>query len=126
MLDTGQFLQIAHAMDHEAMDQPLLRVRGLEAGYGDVQVLWGIDLDVARNSIVAIVGPNGAGKTTYFNLISGQLRASEGLVAVARIALPSLVRVMSRCTPTMATTAMPMIASWLAVNVIDPNLYDGP
>ena len=48
-------------MDHEAMDQPLLRVRGLEAGYGDVQVLWGIDLDVARKAIVAIVGPKGAG-----------------------------------------------------------------
>jgi branched-chain amino acid transport system ATP-binding protein len=75
---TGQLLQIAHAMDHEAMDQPLLRVRGLEAGYGDVQVLWGIDLDVARNSIVAIVGPNGAGKTTLLSAISGMIRLRSG------------------------------------------------
>ena len=65
-------------MDHEAMDQPLLRVRGLEAGYGDVQVLWGIDLDVARNSIVAIVGPNGAGKTTLLSAISGMIRLRSG------------------------------------------------
>ena len=78
MLDTGQRLQIAHAMDHEAMDQPLLRVRGLEAGYGDVQVLWGIDLDIARNSIVAIVGPNGAGKTTLLSAISGMIRLRSG------------------------------------------------
>ena len=67
-------------MDHEAMDQPLLRVRGLEAGYGDVQVLWGIDLDVARNSIVAIVGPNGAGKTTLLSAISGMVRLRNGSV----------------------------------------------
>ena len=60
------------------MDQPLLRVRGLEAGYGDVQVLWGIDLDVARNSIVAIVGPNGAGKTTLLSAISGMIRLRSG------------------------------------------------
>src|SRR6476660_7534199 len=77
-LDTGQFLQITHAMDHETMDQPLLRVRGLEAGYGDVQVLWGIDLDIARNSIVAIVGPNGAGKTTLLSAISGMIRLRSG------------------------------------------------
>jgi branched-chain amino acid transport system ATP-binding protein len=80
VLDTRQFLRIAHAMDHEAMDQPLLRVRGLEAGYGDVQVLWGIDLDVARNSIVAIVGPNGAGKTTLLSAISGMVRLRSGSV----------------------------------------------
>ncbi|HVR56505.1 MAG TPA: ATP-binding cassette domain-containing protein, partial [Pseudolabrys sp.] len=60
------------------MDQPLLRVRGLEAGYGDVQVLWGIDLDVARNAIVAIVGPNGAGKTTLLSAISGMIRLRSG------------------------------------------------
>src|SRR5207302_10591493 len=48
-----------------------------------------------------------------------QLRASPGLVAVARIALPSRVRVEIRCTASIATTEMPMIASWLAVEYID-------
>src|SRR5215210_2176548 len=56
----------------------LLRVRGLEAGYGEVQVLWGIDLDVANNSIVAIVGSNGAGKTTLLLTLSGMVPASRG------------------------------------------------
>ena len=59
-------------------EQPLLRVRGLEAGYGDVQVLWGIDLDVPRNAIVAIVGPNGAGKTTLLLTLSGMVPARKG------------------------------------------------
>lgn len=60
------------------MDEPLLRVRGLEAGYGDVQVLWGIDLDVPRNSIVAIVGSNGAGKTTLLLALSGMVNVIRG------------------------------------------------
>src|SRR5947207_14909335 len=65
-------------MDLGASDEPLLRVRGLEAGYGDVQVLWGIDLDVPRNAIVSIVGPNGAGKTTLLLTISGMVRVRSG------------------------------------------------
>ena len=60
------------------MAEPLLRVRGLEAGYGDVQVLWGIDLDVAETAIVAIVGSNGAGKTTFLLTLSGMVKASRG------------------------------------------------
>src|SRR5260221_6952265 len=55
-----------------------------------------------------------------------QLLASEGLVAVARIALPNRVQVEIRCTVTMAATATPMIATWLAVNTIEPKWYEGP
>lgn len=62
----------------EASSEPLLRVRGLAAGYGDIQVLWGVDLDVPRNSIVSIVGPNGAGKTTLLLTLSGMVRVRAG------------------------------------------------
>jgi len=58
--------------------EPLLCVRGLEAGYRDVQVLWGIDLDVPHNTIVSIVGPNGAGKTTLLLALSGMVRVRSG------------------------------------------------
>ena len=57
---------------------PLLDVAGLTSGYGDVQVLWGVDLSVAPGEIVAIVGPNGAGKTTLLATISGMVRARQG------------------------------------------------
>jgi branched-chain amino acid transport system ATP-binding protein len=60
------------------MEEPLLRVRALEAGYGDVQVLWGVDLDVPRNAIVSIVGANGAGKTTLLLALSGMVKVSSG------------------------------------------------
>jgi branched-chain amino acid transport system ATP-binding protein len=65
-------------MDQRSMEEPLLRVRGLEAGYGDVQVLWGIDLDVPCNSIVSIVGANGAGKTTLLLALSGMVKVIRG------------------------------------------------
>jgi len=60
--------------------EALLEVSGLESGYGDVQVLWGVDLEVPRGDIVCIVGSNGAGKTTLLNTISGLVAASAGRV----------------------------------------------
>ena len=51
----------------------LLEIKGLSAGYGDVQVLWDIDLNVEEGQIVALVGANGAGKSTLLKTISGLL-----------------------------------------------------
>src|SRR5215510_15156744 len=64
-------------MNQGATQEPLLRVRGLEAGYGDVQVLWGIDLDVPSNTIVSVVGANGAGKTTLLLALRSEEHTSE-------------------------------------------------
>ncbi len=58
----------------------LLEVQGLAAGYGDVQVLWGIDLVVPRGEIVGLVGSNGAGKTTLMRAISGLIGARGGRI----------------------------------------------
>ena len=49
----------------------LLAIRGLDAGYGDLQVLTGIDLNVEESEYVAIVGPNGAGKSTVMKSVFG-------------------------------------------------------
>jgi branched-chain amino acid transport system ATP-binding protein len=58
----------------------LLRVSGLAAGYGDVRVLWGVDLEVPRGEIVGLIGSNGAGKTTLMRAVSGLIAATEGTV----------------------------------------------
>ncbi|MBA2668316.1 MAG: ABC transporter ATP-binding protein [Trueperaceae bacterium] len=58
-----------------------LEVRGLEAGYGKIQVLWGIDLDVAEGEFVAIIGANGAGKTTLLRTLSGLIAPRGGSVS---------------------------------------------
>ena len=57
---------------------PLLKVEGLESGYGDIQILWGIDLEVHSGEIIAIVGSNGAGKTTFLRTLSGILTPTGG------------------------------------------------
>jgi branched-chain amino acid transport system ATP-binding protein len=59
----------------------MLEVLGLEAGYGRVQVLWGIDLAVREREIVALVGPNGAGKSTLLRALSGMVQPSGGTVS---------------------------------------------
>jgi branched-chain amino acid transport system ATP-binding protein len=63
------------------MAEPILTVEGLAAGYGDVRVLWDINLAVAAGEITCIVGSNGAGKTTLLRTISGLVPASAGRIA---------------------------------------------
>jgi branched-chain amino acid transport system ATP-binding protein len=60
----------------------LLEVRGLATGYGDVPVLWDVDVDVRPGEVLAIVGANGAGKTTLMRALSGLLPAAAGTVVL--------------------------------------------
>ena len=57
---------------------PILELQGLRAGYGEVQVLWGIDLSVRRGEITALIGSNGAGKTTLMRALSGLIPVQSG------------------------------------------------
>jgi branched-chain amino acid transport system ATP-binding protein len=58
----------------------MLQVEKLSAGYGPVQVLWDVDLEVREREIVALVGSNGAGKTTLLRAISALIPPSAGEV----------------------------------------------
>jgi branched-chain amino acid transport system ATP-binding protein len=60
--------------------RPLLEIRDLRAGYGDADVLRGIDLTVESGEIVAVLGSNGVGKSTLNRTISGILRARAGAI----------------------------------------------
>jgi len=62
------------------MAEPLLQVKNLCGGYGQVQVLWGTDLTVERGSIACLVGSNGAGKSTLLRAISGLIKPTGGRV----------------------------------------------
>jgi branched-chain amino acid transport system ATP-binding protein len=65
------------------MSEPVLRVEGLEAGYDEVQVLWGISIGVARGGMTTLVGTNGAGKTTSLRAITGNILPFGGRVFFA-------------------------------------------
>jgi branched-chain amino acid transport system ATP-binding protein len=69
------------------MHEPLLHIEGLKSGYGDVQVLWGIDLSVSAGEIACIVGSNGAGKTTLLRTISGVVKPTSGSIRFAAEAI---------------------------------------
>jgi len=65
------------------MDDALLQVERLEAGYGEVQVLWGVSFTARRGQLTAIVGANGAGKTTALRAIVGTIAPWRGRVIFA-------------------------------------------
>jgi branched-chain amino acid transport system ATP-binding protein len=62
------------------MSDILLEARGLEAGYGDVQVLWEVSLSVVRGAMTTLLGANGAGKTTSLRAIAGSIPVKGGRV----------------------------------------------
>ncbi|WP_430644964.1 ABC transporter ATP-binding protein [Agromyces sp. GXS1127] len=65
-----------------APDAPAIRVQGVEKSFKDVHVLRGVDFDVAKGSIFALLGSNGAGKTTLVNILSTLLKADAGAATV--------------------------------------------
>ncbi|HZU79253.1 MAG TPA: ATP-binding cassette domain-containing protein [Acidimicrobiales bacterium] len=62
---------------------PILRCRGVEVAYDGVQVLFGVDLDVAEGEIIALLGTNGAGKSTLLKAISGLVDPIAGRIEFA-------------------------------------------
>ena len=59
---------------------PLLKADGVDAGYGSMQVLWGVDLDVRAGETVLLLGANGAGKTTFLKSLVGLVEARHGSI----------------------------------------------
>jgi branched-chain amino acid transport system ATP-binding protein len=60
------------------MPDDVLKIQNLDVGYGKYQILRGVNLNVSRGEVVAVLGANGVGKTTLLNTISGFLKPSNG------------------------------------------------
>lgn len=81
----------------EITSAPLLAVRGLGTGYGDLRVVWDVSLEVRAGEITALLGRNGAGKTTTIRAIAGLNRVQAGSVVfggedIAKVPAHTLVR----------------------------------
>ena len=63
----------------------MIKLRGITKSFGSLQVLKGIDLDIAEGEIVSIVGPSGAGKTTLLQIMGTLDRPDEGTVEIAGV-----------------------------------------
>ncbi len=76
----------------ENRDEMLARVRGLCVRRGGRSIFDGVDLDIRRGQVTAIMGPSGTGKTTLLRVLGGQLRPQAGEVHVLGEAVPQLSR----------------------------------
>jgi branched-chain amino acid transport system ATP-binding protein len=68
----------------------LLKAEGVDAGYGTMQVLWGVDLDVRAGETVLLLGANGAGKTTFLKSLVGLVEARHGSIRLGEADLMRL------------------------------------
>jgi branched-chain amino acid transport system ATP-binding protein len=68
----------------------MLQIRKLNFSYGDLQVLWDVDLEVKHGEIVTVVGANGAGKSTILKNISRLVRATAGSITLGDLHLDTL------------------------------------
>ena len=78
-------------------DNSLLKVSHLEAGYGAIQVLWDINLEVKQKEIVCVIGANGAGKSTLLKNIVGIIPSFKGEIFysgnnITKIASPQRIK----------------------------------
>ena len=69
-------------MTAQTTTEPAIHVQGLEKSYKELRVLRGVDFDVARGSVLALLGSNGAGKTTVVNILATLLAADAGTAGV--------------------------------------------
>jgi len=58
----------------------ILKVKNLHASYGKLKVLHGVDLEVKKGEIVALIGPNGSGKSTVLKCIAGLIKKDKGQI----------------------------------------------
>ena len=77
--------------------EPILRVRGLGAGYGLISVLTDVSLDIGPGEIVGLAGLNGAGKTTALRALSGVIPRSASVAMFDGRPLPPRAHVVARC-----------------------------
>ncbi|WP_347556135.1 ABC transporter ATP-binding protein [Robbsia sp. KACC 23696] len=70
-----------HTVPHAPHAAPALALRGIGKRYGDSTVLSGIDMDVGRGEIVALLGASGCGKSTLLNIVAGLLAPDGGTLA---------------------------------------------
>jgi branched-chain amino acid transport system ATP-binding protein len=61
-------------------NENMLKVEGIESGYGPMQVLWGPSLEVEKGSITSLLGPNGVGKTTLLKTVCGLIEPWGGRI----------------------------------------------
>ena len=69
-----------HRVPERGRRPPILELHDIRAGYGPIEVVHGVSLEVPAGSVMALLGPNGGGKTTMLNVCAGTLAPNSGEV----------------------------------------------
>jgi len=77
---------------NNSMDEVVVRIRDLHFSRGSRKIFNGVDLDIHRGRVTAIMGPSGTGKTTLLKLIGGQLKPQRGTIEVEGLNVHKLSR----------------------------------
>ncbi len=80
----------------DAVDQPVIMLRGVNKSFGDHQVLFDIDLDIAAGEVVVVIGPSGSGKSTLCRCINRLETTDSGAITIAGQPLPAEGRELAR------------------------------
>jgi len=83
-------------MDSGQMSQPMVRTVDLKKAFGDLEVLRGISLDIARGEVVAIIGASGSGKSTFLRCINRLEEPTGGQVFIDGEQFPTKEREINR------------------------------
>ena len=67
-------------VSHVKTDEALLQVRGLKKHFGHLEVLRGIDIDIHKGEVVAVIGPSGSGKSTFIRCLNRLEEPTDGAV----------------------------------------------
>jgi len=85
--------QVAKAVaDAQGAMRSIISCSGVRKSFGEIEVLKGIDLEVARGEVVCIVGPSGGGKSTFLRTLNGLETADVGQIRIDRVELPGTHR----------------------------------
>jgi ABC-2 type transport system ATP-binding protein len=96
----------------DQVQAPAIHVRGLEKSYKELRVLRGVDFEVARGSIFALLGSNGAGKTTLVKILSTLLKADTGTARVNGFDVASSTSRRPECWPGSRSPASSSCSRW--------------
>ena len=106
------------------MPEPLLKVRALDAFYGDFQALFGVAVEVAAGEAVAVIGANGAGKSTLLNSIAGLIRARPQTIVFDGLAIGFASGLYGQTGQALAWTASALIFAFASLLVAGQIMLD--
>jgi neutral amino acid transport system ATP-binding protein len=106
----------------EEVMEPILSIKDLTAGYGDADILHGVNMEIMAHEIVTIVGPNGAGKSTIFNAIMGLINIRGGDI---RFKGQSLLKHPTEGLRDIGLTYLPQVSNVFPSLTVEENLIVG-